>query len=105
MRVAVDKDVPWNCTVFQRHLVKETTGVEEQVAFGIEVEEADRKGYTSWEYASFEEMGMDTFSIGDTFLISEVAELREEVARLWQKSINLVHHNPPAVALKFNTQT
>lgn len=44
---------------------------------------------------------MEAFSVWDAFVVSEVAELGEDVARLWRQCSNLVHKEPPA--LKFGT--
>lgn len=101
LRVAIDEDVPWNCFVFKRHFIEQATGVGEEVAFGVQVEEADVKGCRCREYAGFEEMGVYTFSISDVFQVGEAAELGEEVARLRRQADDLVHKLPAAgTALK-----
>ena len=91
LRVAIYKDVPRNCFMFQWHFVEQAMGVGDEVAFDIQVEESNGKGCACGECPSFEEMGVDAFSMGDVFLLGKAAEADEEMARLRRQGNSVVH--------------
>lgn len=84
LRVAVDEDVPRNSVLFVRHFREQETCFGEEVAFGVEVEEGGGEECAGGECAGFEEVGVEGFAVGEAFVVCEVAELAEEVARLWR---------------------